>query len=124
MKQSYLKIGLVLSAILILMVSLSCKKSPTSYNPSPSPNTITMVGSYGSYSFNPSSKTVTVGTTITWVNNSGTTHTVTSDTGSVLNSGNIGNGGSYQHTFNTAGTFPYHCVYHQAMGMTGTVVVQ
>lgn len=119
MKQSYLKIGLVLSAILILIVSLSCKKSSTYPTPPPS-NTITM----GSSSFSPASKTISVGTTITWVNNSGITHTVTSDTGSVLNSGNIGNGGTYQHTFNTVGTFPYHCVYHQAMGMTGTVVVQ
>ncbi len=120
MKGFYLKSGLVFVGLMIFVGILSCAKSSTSTGPAPSPNTITM----GSTSFSPSSKTITVGTTITWVNNSGITHTVTSDTGTELNSGNIANGGSYQHTFNTAGTFNYHCVYHQAMGMTGTIVVQ
>ena len=110
----------VLLLLGVLIVALSCVKSSTSSGQPPSSNTINM----GSTSFNPSSKTVTVGTTITWVNNSGITHTVTSNTGTELNSGDIVNGGSYQHTFNTPGTFAYHCFYHQYMGMTGTVVVQ
>jgi plastocyanin len=38
-----------------------------------------------------------------------------------LNSGNIGAGGIYQHTFATSGTYTYHCIYHGVM--TGTVVV-
>src|SRR5436309_7838142 len=33
-----------------------------------------------------------------------------------LDSGIIAaNGGGFQHTFNTAGTFPYHCTIHSAM---------
>ncbi len=32
-----------------------------------------------------------------------------------LNSGNIGAGLAFDHTFNTAGTFPYHCTIHAAM---------
>ncbi len=38
-----------------------------------------------------------------------------------LNSGNIGGGGTFEHRFFTAGTFPYHCIYHSPM--TGSVVV-
>jgi plastocyanin len=38
-----------------------------------------------------------------------------------LNSGNIGPGGNFQHTFATQGTFPYHCSIHSAM--TGTITV-
>lgn len=38
-----------------------------------------------------------------------------------LNSGNIANGGFYSHTFNTAGTFNYHCTIHT--NMTGTITV-
>jgi plastocyanin len=38
-----------------------------------------------------------------------------------LSSGNIPNGGVFQHTFATAGTFPYHCSLHGAM--TGNSVV-
>lgn len=41
--------------------------------------------------------------------------------GKELNSGDFGNGGSYVHTFATAGTYAYHCVHHAPM--TGTVVV-
>jgi plastocyanin len=32
-----------------------------------------------------------------------------------LNSGSLGNGVSYSHTFNSAGTFPYHCDFHPTM---------
>jgi plastocyanin len=38
-----------------------------------------------------------------------------------LNSGNLGAGGTYEHRFFTAGTFPYHCNFHSPM--TGSVVV-
>ena len=39
-----------------------------------------------------------------------------------LNSGNIGGGGVFPHTFNTAGTFNYHCTIH-GLGMAGAVTV-
>ena len=32
-----------------------------------------------------------------------------------LNSGNVAPSGTFDHTFNTAGTFPYHCTIHSAM---------
>jgi plastocyanin len=38
-----------------------------------------------------------------------------------LDSPNLGNGGVYQHTFASAGTFNYHCKFHS--GMTGSVTV-
>lgn len=38
-----------------------------------------------------------------------------------LNSGNIGNGGTYAHTFASAGTYNYRCTLHG--GMTGSVIV-
>ena len=38
-----------------------------------------------------------------------------------INSGNLPPGGSFQHTFASAGTFPYHCTIHAAM--TGNQVV-
>jgi plastocyanin len=39
-----------------------------------------------------------------------------------LNSGNIASGGNFPHTFNTAGTFDYHCTIH-GLAMSGTVTV-
>jgi plastocyanin len=88
-------------------------------NPPPptDPNTIVISG----MSYTPASKTITAGTTITWKNNDGVVHSSTSNTG-VWDTGAIPAGGSRTATFNTPGTFPYHCTYHS--GMSGTIVVQ
>ena len=82
----------------------------------PGTNEVWMQGS----AFNPDKITVTAGTTITWTNKDGATHTVTSDTG-LFESGNIGANGTFSHKFSTAGTFLYHCALHS--NMKGSVVV-
>jgi hypothetical protein len=56
---------------------------------------------------------------VTWTNSDGATHTAT---GSGFDTGNISGGSSASVTFDTAGTFAYHCSIHSSM--TGTVVVQ
>lgn len=71
-------------------------------------------------SFGTGSLTVKAGTTVKWTNNDNMTHTVTADDSS-FDSGNIAAGGTYSHTFSTAGTYKYHCTLHS--GMTGTVTV-
>lgn len=65
--------------------------------------------------------TVTKGTTVTWTNNDNMMHTVTANDNS-FNSGNLTTGGTYSFTFNSTGTFNYHCSIHS--GMTGSVVVK
>ncbi len=74
------------------------------------------------FAFSPSTITINKGDTITWTNADSAPHTVTSDSGSELNSGTINNGGVYSHTFNTAGTYKYHCAFHTSM--KATVIVQ
>src|SRR2546421_4843926 len=71
--------------------------------------------------FSPNPIRVTVGSTVTWMNNTAPRHTATSDTGA-WTTGSIGPGGtSAAVAFPTAGTFPYHCAIHPSM--TGTVIV-
>jgi len=41
----------------------------------------------------------------------------------VFDSGTMGSGAQFAHTFGTAGTFGYHCNFHVNMGMTGSVTV-
>jgi plastocyanin len=67
--------------------------------------------------------TISVGGTVHWVW-SAATHTVTSDTG-VFDTGIQSTPFSFDHTFNTAGSFPYHCTLHGSpgSGMHGTVTV-
>jgi plastocyanin len=85
-----------------------------------------MVGSQ----FSPANLTVSAGTMVTWKNDDAVAHTVTSATGSpdTFNSGNVGGGGTFSHTFGSAGTYPYYCTIHGAngappTGMHGTITV-
>jgi len=74
------------------------------------------------YSFSPAQLTVKKGSTVTWENNDPTQHSVTSDSGSELGSPLFGTGGTYAHTFNTAGEFDYHCSIHAVM--KGKIIVE
>ena len=97
--------------------------APTS-TPTPTGSSVTIpVGARtaGSAAFMPNPVTITAGSTVTWTNNDSITHTVTSDSG-VFDSGNIAAGGRFSFTFNTRGTFPYHCTPHPTM--VASVVVQ
>ena len=73
------------------------------------------------FSFTPQSVTIQVGDTVVWTN-AGGTHTVTGD-GADPFCGGAAVAVSCSETFTNAGTFPYHCVFHQAFGMVGTVIV-
>jgi len=85
-------------------------------NPPPSGNSVDI----SNYAFSPASLSVSAGTTVTWTNTVSTPHTVTGDTGA-FDSGQLANGGTFTHTFSTAGTYPYHCANHPSMKATITV---
>ncbi len=80
--------------------------------------------------YSPDATTVPKGSTVQWTWNSCdagyngadvcTSHSVTFDDG-VTSA--IQDHGSYSRTFNSAGTYKYHCMIHGA-AMSGTVVVQ
>ena len=92
--------------------------TPISNTP-PAPSSVTV--SIKNFAFNPPTLTVKVGTKVTWINNDSVPHTVTSDSGSELASSTLSTGATYSHTFNTAGSFPYHCSIHTTMHGTVTV---
>ena len=71
--------------------------------------------------FSPPSLTVTVGDTVTWTNSDDIPHTATADGGS-FDTGTLDQGASNTVTFDTAGTFPYHCTIHPQM--TGAITVE
>lgn len=74
------------------------------------------------FAFSPSTLTIKVGDSVTWINKDSATHTVTSDSGSELSSSNIASEKSYSHTFNVAGTYNYHCSIHTVM--KGIIIVK
>lgn len=73
------------------------------------------------YQFSPTPLTISVGTTVVWTNNAvSTPHTVTADDGT-FNSGNLNPTNTFTVTFNTPGTYNYHCQYHGSAGTNGQV---
>ena len=70
------------------------------------------------FSFAPESLNVSVGDTVTWVNNGAYAHTTTSgETGSPdgkWNSGSLVPGVSFEHVFTEAGNYHYYCSLHGA----------
>jgi plastocyanin len=74
------------------------------------------------FAFTPKTITVPVGTTVRWTNNGNAPHTVTSTSSpKAFDSGTLNSGDTFQHTFTTAGQFPYRCNIHPSM--TGMVIV-
>lgn len=65
--------------------------------------------------------TVNKGDTVTWRNNDPMVHRIVSDDGS-FDLGDMNNGATAKYTFDTAGTFNYHCSIHTYM--KGEVIVK
>ena|SRR3989344_2427510 len=74
------------------------------------------------FAFSPKELRIKIGDVVTWSNMDSVGHTVTSDSGSELNSDLFTNGDSYSHVFNQAGTYTYHCKPHP--NMKGKVIVR
>ena len=73
------------------------------------------------FEFTPATVTITVGGTVKWTNDGPSAHTVSADDGS-FDSGDLSQGKTFSHTFQSAGTFAYHCGIHPFM--KASVVVQ
>lgn len=73
------------------------------------------------FSYSPATITIKAGDTVTWTNNDSVAHTATADDES-FDTGLLEKGQSTSVTFDTPGTYTYHCTPHP--NMKGTVVVE
>jgi len=73
------------------------------------------------FAFSPETQTVSVGDTVTWVNNDAMGHSVIADNGG-FSSALLGGGESFSFTFDDVGTYGYFCGPHPSM--RGTIVVE
>jgi plastocyanin len=116
-----MRIGLL---ALTSLAVLGCSSSPTSNNPPPDSDVTIISGASaaGSGAFSPNPFTISLAsqTSVKWGNADGITHNVTASDGT-FSSGNISSGGTFSHTFTTAGTYAYRCTIHPSM--VGSVVV-
>jgi plastocyanin len=102
---------------------------------------IVTVGPGGALTFDPATLPIHVGDTVKWMFDS-PGHSVVSGTATMqppsetpdgkfcspsdtnCGTSQLSNAGdSYQHAFNTAGSFPYYCFPHGTLGMTGMITV-
>ena len=104
---------LIMQSTLILLISVimfACSKNSSNGYNNGNPNAV----SIKNLAFSVATLNVNAGTEVTWTNNDATAHTVTADDAS-FDSGNIAPGGTYKHTFSSAGTVNYHCTIHPMM---------
>ena len=72
------------------------------------------------FAFKPGDLEVKAGTTVTFTNKDDFAHTATAKDKS-FDTGNLDKDGTFEHTFEEAGTFDYVCAIHNSM--TGTITV-
>ena len=118
-----------LAIVAVAALACACGSSSSSSSPtSPTPttnsgSTITLgagVSGLSTNAFGTNPLLVSTGTTVTWTNRDSVAHTSTANGGAW--NGNLAPGSSFSFTFQTAGTFPYHCTIHP--NMVGVVTVQ
>ncbi|KPL05542.1 MAG: hypothetical protein AMJ73_00345 [candidate division Zixibacteria bacterium SM1_73] len=73
------------------------------------------------FAFAPQVDTITIGDSVRWTNNGGESHTSTSDSKVLWDSGTLDPGESFTFQFKSAGSYPYHCEFYPSMA--GTIVV-
>ena len=95
-----------------------CPTMPMNQPPTPQPNTVNV--QIVNDQFNPASVTIKAGDTVHWVW-AGQNHSTTSDT-NIWDSGVHSQPFTFDHTFNSAGRFGYHCSFHGPT-MHGTINV-
>ena len=98
--------------------------SPTSSVPASDARVVAAVRIDG-FAFTPQDISVPVGTTVTWINDEDSLHTVTSGTpasqSGLFDSGEIDTGVEFPYRFTAEGTYPFFCSRHDFM--TGVVTV-
>ena len=128
------RFGVILLAGLCLTACGGSSSTAPSPSPTPTPTptpaptgstaTVTIVNGASiltTTAYSPTPLNVSVGTTVTWVNNDSTDHDSTAVNNS-FSTGTIAPGRSASFRFQSAGSFPYYCTIHP--GMVATVNVQ
>jgi plastocyanin len=121
-------------AVLALAACGNSTSTPTSSaTPATTPAANGATVTIKDFAFAPRTLTVPVGATVTWTNSDSAAHTVTSADGmatdaattDLFDSGLMGDGDTFTHTFDTAGTYYYLCTPHRSMAsMHAEVVVE
>ena len=120
-RKKLLLVSLILLLGLMLSACQSTEEESAAETETENVQTVNMVDT----AFEPQELTVSVGTTVRWVNDSDLPHTTTADDGT-WDSGNMDAGATFEFTFEEPGEYPYYCEFHGGPGgegMSGTITV-
>jgi len=101
--------------------------------PAPSAQAATVLVNLGDLTFTPKDVTISVGDSVRWSDESDAPHSIVADSGEfsymancnpIVSATCMSRGQTFEHKFNNAGKFDYHCTVHKEQGMVGTVRVQ
>ena len=117
-----LAIRLLGPALLLTVLAIGCASTPTTSGTTSGviSNSVSIKG----FAFNPAQVNVTKSGTVTWTNDDGTTHTVTSGvpgTPSGKFNQSMDAGKTFSFTFTDTGTYEFFCKIHNSMRGTITV---
>ena len=108
----------LVSALGGVVVSAGAHKHPTAKaNKNPTRTVLIQ-----NFRFKPAKITIERGTRVRWINKDSTAHTATANNGRSFDSGSLGQGERFSHTFRSAGKRFYHCEIHP--DMRGRVIVK
>jgi plastocyanin len=107
-------------ALLALVPALRAVADPPV--PAPAASTVPLIVHTKDFAYKPPTLTIPAGTTVTFINDDDTAHTITAvdqlNGKPIFDSGNMDQGQKWTHTFQTVGTFKYVCAYHPFMKAT------
>lgn len=112
-----MRIAILALLALAAFAVAGCSSADPADNPEGDQNAVIKVSDGN---FNPTTKNILVDSAVRWTNDGAGKHTVTADDGS-FDSGDLAAGASWDHEFDEAGNYPYHCKYHASM--KGTIHV-
>ena len=131
-------------AVLSVLVLAGCYQQQTTYIPAPATPAQTapvivsdnagqqnseqqntaakeVTASIENFAFVPATVTINAGDTVTWTNIDSAQHNVAADNSAFV-SNTLSKGDDYSFTFNSKGTYSYHCTIHPSM--QGTIIVE
>ena len=109
--------ALVVVSTLFVVSAVGAHKHPTSKAQKHPTRTV----SIQNFSFKPAHLTIKRGTKVRWINKDSTAHTVTANKKRSFDSGRLGPGKRYTHTFKSTGKKKYFCEIHPFMRGSVTV---
>ena len=109
-------------ALLLVLLNVGCTQQAQNQGTNQTDKTVGKTVTMKNFAIDPVEVKIKAGDTVVWLNKDSVPHNLVSDSMTEPISPTIPVGGTYSHTFRTAGEYPYYDELHT--GMKGTIIVE